>query len=205
MHLCDWIRKLLIVSSSDFLDSSFAVKSHSDGLIGLYKLIQLFGEFLILHSDYPNMVVKGINLNLEIAIIIKESWIAIPGTFEFLSHVHDLVLFGSDLGLKILDWSCKLNVPWALSIDSLLKINILISVFFFECLQVIELILETDDLILKLDDLTFTIDELGLLALEIHGLAVNQLVEIINSRKLLADIVFEGSSLGSKVIWFLGL
>lgn len=64
----------------------------------------------------------------------------------------------------------------------------------------IELILETDDLILKLDDLTFTIDELGLLALEIHGLAVNQLVEIINSRKLLADIVFEGSSLGSKVI-----
>ena len=85
------------------MDSGLAVKSHSDGLICLYKLIQLLGEFLILNSDYPYMVVKGINLNLKIAVIIKESRIAVPGTFEFLSHVHDLVFFGSDLGLKILD------------------------------------------------------------------------------------------------------
>lgn len=101
----------MVVSSSDFLDSSLAVKSHSDSLVGLHKLIQLFGELLILHSDDSNMVVKRVDLNLKITVIIKKGRIAVPGTFELLSHVHDLVLLGSDLGFNIFDRCGEFNIP----------------------------------------------------------------------------------------------
>lgn len=63
MDLCDWVGKLLVVSSSNFLDSSLSVKSHSDNFIGLYKLIKLFGELLILRSDDSDVVVKRVNLS----------------------------------------------------------------------------------------------------------------------------------------------
>ena len=69
----------------------------------------------------------------------------------------------------------------------------------------IELILETDNLILELNDFTLTVNKLGLLALEVHGLAVNELIEVVNPGELLANIVLKGPSLSSKVIGFLGL
>lgn len=92
------------------MDSGLAVKSHSDSLVGLHKLIQLFGKLLILHCDHSNMVVKRVNLNLEVAVIIKKGRITVSGTFELLSHVHDLVFLCSDLGLKIFDGCGKFNV-----------------------------------------------------------------------------------------------
>jgi len=93
------------------LDSSLAVKSHSDSLVGLHKLIQLFGELLILHSDDSNMVVKRVDLNLEVTVIIKKGGIAVPGAFELLSHVHDLVFLSSNLGFKIFDGCGEFNIP----------------------------------------------------------------------------------------------
>lgn len=197
MDLCDWVGKLLVVSSSDFLDSGLAVKSHSDSLVGLYKLIQLFCKLLILHSDDSNVIVEWVNFNLKVAVIIKKGRIAVSGTFELLSHVHDLVLLGSDLGFKIFDGCGKFNIPWALSVNSLLKINIFISVFLFKSLQVIKLVLETDDLVLKLNNFTLTVDKLCLLALEIHSLAINELIEVINPGKLLRYIVLKSSCLCS--------
>jgi len=56
------------------------------------------------------MVVKRVNLNLEVAVIIKKGRITVSGTFELLSHVHDLVFLGSDLGLKIFDGCGKFNI-----------------------------------------------------------------------------------------------
>lgn len=67
----------------------------------------------------------------------------------------------------------------------------------------VQLVLETDDLILKLDDFTFTVDKLGLLALKVHGLAINELIEVINPGKLLRYVVLKSSCLCSKVIGFL--
>lgn len=69
----------------------------------------------------------------------------------------------------------------------------------------VELILETDYLVLELDDLTLTLDKLGLLALEVEGLAVNKLIEVINPCKLLGDVIFKGSSLGSQIIGLFAL
>lgn len=67
----------------------------------------------------------------------------------------------------------------------------------------VQLVLETDDLVLKLDDFTLTVDKLGLLRLEVHGLAVNELIEVINPGKLLRYVVLKSSCLCSQVIGFL--
>lgn len=67
----------------------------------------------------------------------------------------------------------------------------------------VQLVLETDDLILKLDDFTLTVNKLGLLALEVHSLAINELIEVINPGKLLRYVVLKSSCLCSKVIGFL--
>lgn len=63
----------------------------------------------------------------------------------------------------------------------------------------IQLILETNNLIFQLDNFSFTINELALLVLQITGLAVNEFVEVINSSKLLLDVVLKSSCLSSKV------
>ena len=69
----------------------------------------------------------------------------------------------------------------------------------------VELILETDDLIFQLDNFSLALDQLGLLALEVEGLGVDELVEVVDAGQLLGDVVLQGSGLGSQVIGLLGL
>jgi hypothetical protein len=113
------------------------------------------------------VVVKRINFDLEIRVIVKECRVAVSCTFQLLSHVHDLVFFGSDLAFEVLDGCGKLHVPRTFSIDSLLEVGVLMSVLFLQALQMVQLVLETDYLVLQLDDFAFTIDKLGLLVLQI--------------------------------------
>lgn len=68
----------------------------------------------------------------------------------------------------------------------------------------VELILETDNLIFHLNNFTFAINKLGLLVLQVESLGVDELVEIVNSGQLFADIVLQGSSLSGQIAAFLG-
>lgn len=137
MNVVNWISDLLLVSLSDLLNSSFAVQSLSNGLVGLHELVQLLGQLFVLDGDYPNVIVQRIDFNLKVRIVVKKCGIAISGSLEFFSHVHDLILLGSDLGLEILDGSSEFHVSWALSVNSLLKVSILVSVLFFKTLEVV--------------------------------------------------------------------
>ena len=74
------LSNLLVVSSPDLLNPGFAVKPLPDGLVGLNELVKLLREVLILNSDYSDMVVQGINFNLEVRIIVKKSRVAESGT-----------------------------------------------------------------------------------------------------------------------------
>ena len=65
------IGKLVIVTSSDLLDSSFSIKSHPDSLICLYELIKLTGELLILDGDDSDVIVEGVNLDLKIRVVVQ--------------------------------------------------------------------------------------------------------------------------------------
>lgn len=134
--------KLVIVTSSDLLDSGLSVKSHPDGLIGLDKLIELTGKLLVLNGNDSNVIVQRVNLYLKIRVVIQQCTVTVTGAFEFLSHVHYLVFLGADLCLEVFDGGGELDVARALRVDSLLKVCVLISVLVLKGLEVIELILE---------------------------------------------------------------
>ena len=100
----------MIVASSDLLDSSFSIKSHPDGLIGLDKLVKFPGELLVLDSNHSDVVVQGVDLDLEVGVVVEEGAVGVTGTFQLFSHVHDLVLFSADLCLEVLDGSSELDI-----------------------------------------------------------------------------------------------
>ena len=100
----------MIVTSSDFLNSSFSIKSHPDSLIGLHKLIELTGKLFVLDGNDSDVVVKRVNLNLEVRVVVQKSTVAVTGALKFFSHIHYLVLFSADLCFKILDGSSKFNI-----------------------------------------------------------------------------------------------
>lgn len=205
LNIGNGVWKLLIVSLSDLLNSGFAVESHSNGLVGLNELVELLGEFFVLEGDHTDVVVQGINFYLKVGVVIKESRVAVSGTLKLFSHVHNLIFLRSDLDLQLFNAVGEFDVSWALGIDSLLKINIFISIFLLKNLQMVKFILETNNLIFQLDNFSFTIDELALFVLQVTGLGINELVEVINSSNLLGDVVLESSCLGSEVWAFLTL
>ena len=61
------------------------------------------------------------------------------------------------------------------------------------------LILETNDLIFGLNNFSFAIDKLSFLIFEVISLAVDQLVQVINSSQLLRDVILKLSSLGRQI------
>lgn len=116
-----------------------------------------------------------------------------------------MVLLGSNLGFKIFNTRSQFNIALALGINSLLEVHVLVAVFVFQGLQVIQFVLETDNLIFQLNDFTLALNELCLLALKIKGLGVNEFIEIVDPGQLLRDVVFEGAGLRRQVIGLLGL
>ena len=65
------VGKLVIVTSSDLLNSSFSIESHPDGLVCLHELIELTGKLLILDGDDSDVVVERVNLNLKIRVVVQ--------------------------------------------------------------------------------------------------------------------------------------
>lgn len=63
----------------------------------------------------------------------------------------------------------------------------------------IELVLEANHLILELDDFSFAVDKLRFFVFQIEGLCVDELVEVIDSSKLLGNIILECSCLSSEI------
>ena len=49
--------KIVLISLSEFINSIFTIKSLSDDFIGLHKLVDLPGKFIILVGDNPDVVV----------------------------------------------------------------------------------------------------------------------------------------------------
>lgn len=64
--------KLLVVSGSDFLDPGFSVEAHSDGFVGLHELVELLRQLLVLHGDHTDVVVEGVNLHLQVRVVVEE-------------------------------------------------------------------------------------------------------------------------------------
>lgn len=56
----------MIVSCSDFLYPSLAIKSLSDGFVSLDELIEFLGELFVLMSDNSDVVIQRIDFYLQV-------------------------------------------------------------------------------------------------------------------------------------------
>lgn len=81
------------------------------------------------------MVMKGIDLSLEVGIIVKKGRVIVASIFKLLSQLHNLVFSHSDLSFIVLDESGELSISHIFLVDSSLDISILLSVAFIEGTQ----------------------------------------------------------------------
>ena len=72
LHVAIRLCELLIISGSDLMNSSLAVKSLSDGFVSLNKLVQFLSQLIILVGDHLDMVVQGINFNLQVGVVVEQ-------------------------------------------------------------------------------------------------------------------------------------
>ena len=63
--------QLLVISCSDFVNSSLAVESLSDCFVGLHKLVEFLCQLVVLVGDHSDVVVQRIDLYLQVRVIVE--------------------------------------------------------------------------------------------------------------------------------------
>lgn len=61
-------------------------------------------------GDHSDMIVQRIDFNLQVAVVVQQSGVAVASTLQLLSHVHDLVLLGSDSALELFNGVGEIDV-----------------------------------------------------------------------------------------------
>jgi hypothetical protein len=72
VDLVQGVGKLLIISLSNLLYSCFAIESLSNGFICLHKLVKFFRQLIILVSNDSDVVVEGVDFNLEVGVVVQK-------------------------------------------------------------------------------------------------------------------------------------
>lgn len=116
------VGELLVVSLSDLLDPSFPVQALSDGLVGLYELVQLLRQLFILMGDYTNVVVQRVNLHLQVRVVVQQSRVTVPGSLQLFAHIHNLIFFRPYFAFQLLYAISQIDVPSALLVNPLLQV-----------------------------------------------------------------------------------
>ena len=65
----------------------------------MHELVDLPRQFIVLVADHANVIVHGVDLNLEVGIVFQEGAVRVAGALELFSHVKQLVLLLSDFYL----------------------------------------------------------------------------------------------------------
>lgn len=150
------------------------------------------------------MVVEGVDLHLEIGVVVEQGRVRVPGTFQLLAHVHDLVFLRPDAHFQVLDLRGQLAVKIAVFVNPALEVSVFLSVAFLHALQVGQLTLEVRLLVFQLDHFRLSFDELALLSLEVVAFLVNESVQIFNAVERFGNVVLKCSDLPSQVIVVVG-
>jgi len=143
---------------SDFLYSVFAVEAHADGLIGFNELVELLSKVLVLQLEDSNVIVEGVDLSLQVRILVEQWWIIISGVFEIFSELHNLFFSDSDLGIIFLNKSCEFSISDALLIDSSLYVSIFRAVSLVKGSEMLKFLLVTCLLGSEFDQFTLSIN-----------------------------------------------
>ena len=182
--------QLVIVPIAELFDAILSVQPLPDDFVGLDKLVNLPGQFIILVAHNPDMVIHGLNLDLQIRIVLQQGRVGVACSLQLLSHVHELVLFLTNFHLQLLDGSTELDILAAFLVDSLLKFTIFFLVALLKALEVVKLIHEVTHLRLQRSYLTISLVESLLFVFKVKGLLVNRSIKLFNLVKCLRDFKF---------------
>jgi len=120
IHVVEGLLELVVVSLADLVNAVLPVQSLSDHLVRLHKLVDLFGKLIVLVGDDSDVVVHGVDLDLQVGIILEQRLVRIPGTFKLLSHIHELVLLLANLDLELFDRAGQFDVRGSFLVDTTL-------------------------------------------------------------------------------------
>ncbi len=91
--------QIVIVFISQLHHAALPVQSLSDNLVRLHELVDFSGELIVLMADNSDVVVHGVDLDLEIGIVLEKGAVRVTGPLELLAHVQKLVLLLANLHL----------------------------------------------------------------------------------------------------------
>ena len=94
-----WLLQVVVVLLPELHDSILAVQPLPYNFIRLHELVDFPRQFIVLVADHANVIVHGVNLDLEIGIVFKEGTVRVASAFELFSHVKQLILLLSDFHL----------------------------------------------------------------------------------------------------------
>ena len=94
-----WLLQVVVVLLSELHDSVLAIQSLPNNFIRLNELVDFPRQFIVLVADHANVIVHGVDLDLEVGIVFKKSTVRVASAFELFSHVEQLVFFLSDFNL----------------------------------------------------------------------------------------------------------
>jgi hypothetical protein len=89
--------QVVVILLPQLHDSILAVEALTNHLICLDELINFSGQLVILVTDDSNVIVHGVDLHLQIGIVLQKGTVRVAGAFELFSHIQKLVLFLTDL------------------------------------------------------------------------------------------------------------
>lgn len=129
----------LFIHVSDFMDSSLSVKLESEGFISLNEWVKLGGQSSILSSNNFNVVVQGCNLFLQVGVTVNLVGVSMLASIELSSHDIDFWFGSVDSDWSIMDLSWDLTVSVSIIHVLVLKVRVLIGIFFFKSPKVSKL------------------------------------------------------------------
>lgn len=99
VDFCKRLVQIVIVLFPQLLHSALPVQSLSDDFVCLYELVNLSSKLVVLVADNSDVVVHGINFNLQVGIVFEQGTVGVAGSLELLPHIQKLVLLLADLHL----------------------------------------------------------------------------------------------------------
>ena len=99
MNTLHRLSQIVVVLFTQLRYTVLAIKSLTNDLVCLHELVDFASELVVLVADDANVIVHGVDLNLEVSIVLQQGAVGVTGTFQFLAHVQQLVLFLTDLNL----------------------------------------------------------------------------------------------------------
>ena len=141
--------QLVVVLLTDLLNTVLSIQPLSNDLVSLHKLVNLLGKLIVLVADDANVIVHGVNLNLQVGVVLQQGLVRVARALQLLPHVHQLVFLLADLDLQLLDGSAELDIGSALLVNSLLQVAVFVLVALLQRLKMVKLTDEVVHLLLK--------------------------------------------------------